>query len=195
MGTQQIVRELANRTLLLVHVRRNLRTGRQVANQVLERSLGVRRVMEDLIAGDEVEETRAKRQPPEIGLNEMSIGHRTCVLIGKFDALAQIDSEYLSVRVLRIQNRVSSQPGSGIQDETFGVEKLSQPLDGLESVSLQVPVDIHRPARRFVTEVRNAFPLSTEAFLSLLCLLFECLAEEETRHTLPNRVLVPVLTP
>src|SRR4029077_16596925 len=165
--------EFANRTLFLVHVRRDFRAWRQVGNQVLERSLGVRGVMKDLVAGDEIEEPRSKRQPREIGLNQMGIRHRARVLIREVDALAQIDSEYFCVRVLGIENRVSAQSRSGIEDEAFVSKKLPQALDGLEAVALQIPVHIHRAAGRLVTEVRNAFPLPAETFLSLPGLFFE----------------------
>ena len=134
MGSQKIVCEFANRTLLLVYVCRDFRAGRQVGNQALERSLGVWGVMEDLVAGDEIEEPGSKRQPREIGLNQMGIRHRAGVLIREFNALAQVDSEYLRVRVLGIKNRVSAQSRSGIQDEALVSKKLPQALDGLESV-------------------------------------------------------------
>src|SRR4029077_19546158 len=124
----------------------------------------------------------------------MSIRHRARVLVREVDALAQIDSEYFCVRVLGIENRVSAQSRSGIEDEAFVSKKLPQALDGLESVALQIPVHIHRAAGRLVTEVRNAFPLPAETFLSLPGLFFERLVQEKTRHALADRVPVSPCT-
>ena len=79
MLPQEIVAELPDGTLLLVDVDRDLAAGGEELRQGFEGRLGVRRVVDDLVAGDVVEVARGEGQGPASGdpVSARSLAGRT----------------------------------------------------------------------------------------------------------------------
>src|SRR5437773_669306 len=160
VAADEVVAELPDRPLDLVDVDRDVAAA-QVAQQRAEGGVRVRRVVDGLIAGDEVEEGWWKREPREVGLHEVQVRNVVKPLIGQVDALADVDAEDRGAGVPGIQLGIAPLAGTGVEDEALVLEEALETAQVAVAVALEVPTYVVRLG--VLAVVWSALPLLREA--------------------------------